>query len=57
MKGDYMSFEYLIEKENSTKKLSKSDENSLVKSITEDFKIYNEKRNQNLQNSNAFLQE
>ena len=57
MKGDYMSFEYLIEKENSTKKLSKSDENSLVKSITEDFKIYNEKRNQNLQNSNALIDE
>ncbi len=52
-----MSFEYLIEKENSTKKLSKSDENSLVKSITEDFKIYNEKRNQNLQNSNALIDE
>ena len=57
MKGDYMSFEYLIEKENSTKKLSKSDENSLVKSITEDFKIYNEKRSQNLQNSNALIDE
>ena len=57
MKGDYMSFEYLIEKENSTKKLSKSDENSLVKYITEDFKIYNEKRNQNLQNSNALIDE
>ena len=57
MKGDYMSFEYLIEKENSTKKLSKGDENSLVKSITEDFKIYNEKRNQNLQNSNALIDE
>lgn len=57
MKGDYMSFEYLIEKENSTKKLSKSDENSLVKSITEDFKTYNEKRNQNLQNSNALIDE
>lgn len=52
-----MSFEYLIEKENSTKKLSKSDENSLVKSITEDFKTYNEKRNQNLQNSNALIDE
>ena len=52
-----MSFEYLIEKENSTKKLSKSDENSLVKSITEDFKIYNEKRSQNLQNSNALIDE
>lgn len=52
-----MSFEYLIEKENSTKKLSKGDENSLVKSITEDFKIYNEKRNQNLQNSNALIDE
>ena len=48
-----MSFEYLIEKENSTKKLSKGDENSLVKSITEDFKIYN----QNLQNSNALIDE
>ena len=38
MKGDYMSFEYLIQKENSIKKLSKGDENSLVKSITENFK-------------------
>ena len=57
MKGDYMSFEYLIQKENSTKKLSKGDENSLVKSITENFKIYNEKRSQNLQNSNALIDE
>lgn len=52
-----MSFEYLIQKENSIKKLSKGDENSLVKSITEDFKIYNEKRSQNLQNSNALIDE
>ena len=52
-----MSFEYLIQKENSTKKLSKGDENSLVKSITENFKIYNEKRSQNLQNSNALIDE
>lgn len=57
MKGDYMSFEYLIQKENSIKKLSKGDENSLVKSITENFKIYNEKRIQNLQNSNALIDE
>lgn len=57
MKGDYMSFEYLIQKENSIKKLSKGDENSLVKSITENFKIYNEKRSQNLQNSNALIDE
>lgn len=52
-----MSFEYLIQKENSIKKLSKGDENSLVKSITENFKIYNEKRIQNLQNSNALIDE
>ena len=52
-----MSFEYLIQKENSIKKLSKGDENSLVKSITENFKIYNEKRSQNLQNSNALIDE
>lgn len=57
MKGDYMSFEYLIQKENSIKKLSKGEENSLVKSITENFKIYNEKRSQNLQNSNALIDE
>ena len=57
MKGDYMSFEYLIQKENSIKKLSKGDENFLVKSITENFKIYNEKRSQNLQNSNALIDE
>ena len=57
MKGDYMSFEYLIQKENSIKKLSKGDENSLVKSITENFKTYNEKRSQNLQNSNALIDE
>lgn len=57
MKGDYMSFEYLIQKENSIKNLSKGDENSLVKSITENFKIYNEKRSQNLQNSNALIDE
>ncbi len=52
-----MSFEYLIQKENSIKKLSKGEENSLVKSITENFKIYNEKRSQNLQNSNALIDE
>lgn len=57
MKGYNMSFEYLVEKENTIKKLSKTDENSIVKSITEDFKIYNEKRVQNLQNSNALIDE
>lgn len=52
-----MSFEYLVEKENSIKKLSKSDEKSLVKSITESFKVYNEKRSQNLKNSNVLIEE
>ncbi len=52
-----MSFEYLIEEENNIKKLSQADENELVKKIVEDYKIFNDKRADNLQKSNNLIDE
>lgn len=52
-----MSFEYIIEKDNTVKKLSQSDENTLVRNITDDFKTFNDKRSVNLQKSNALIDE
>lgn len=57
MKGLNMSFEYLIEKENTVKKLSHDDENAVVKSITNDYKTFNDRRAGNLQKSNALIDE
>ena len=50
-----MSFEYIIEKDNSVKKLSNIDENNLVKKISENFTAYNDKRATNLEKSNALI--
>ena len=52
-----MSFEYIIEKDNSVKKLSNIDENNLVKKISENFTAYNDKRATNLEKSNALIDE
>lgn len=43
-----MSFEYIIEKDNSTKQLTKSEEENLVKRISTGFVTFNSKRSANL---------
>ena len=52
-----MSFEYIIEEEQKSKKLSKEEENSLVKSVTENYAKYDENRASNLEKSNAVIDE
>ena len=44
-----MSFEYIIEKDNSTKQLSKTEEENLVKRISTGFVNFNSKRASNLE--------
>ena len=44
-----MTFDYIIEKDNSAQKLSKEQEENLVKQISSDFKSLNSKRAANLQ--------
>ena len=43
-----MLFDYIIEKDNSQKKLTKSEEEALVKQISSDFKNLNSQRSTNL---------
>lgn len=57
MKGLVMSFEYLIDKDSNVKTLSKDNENSLVKMISENFKTYNDKRSSNIDKANALIDE
>lgn len=52
-----MSFEYIIEKDNSLKELSKSDEIEIVKNVSENFVRFNNKRSSNLDKSNALINE
>lgn len=52
-----MSFEYLIEKENSIKKLSHEEETKLVKSIVENYQTFNDKRYANITKSNNLIDE
>ena len=52
-----MSFEYFIEKENTYKKLSKSEQTSITKKIADNFKNYCDKRLTNLEQSNAIINE
>lgn len=51
-----MSFEYITEKE-TKKKLSKSEESNLVNRIVADFKSYNDRRRQNLVQSEELIKE
>ena len=44
-----MTFEYIIEKDNSTKKLSNEEEGKLIKKITSDFTNLNAERASNLE--------
>ena len=52
-----MSFEYIIEKDNTSKTLSKENENSLVKMISDDFKTFNDKRSTSLDKANTLIDE
>lgn len=52
-----MSFEYIVEKDNSSKELSIQNENALVKNIAESFTNYNNKRSSNLEKANALVDE
>lgn len=51
-----MTFEYIVEKEKS-KKLTKEEENTLAKKIASDFKVYNARRQQNLDQSEQLISE
>ena len=44
-----MSFEFIVEKDDSIRKLSKSEEVSLVKKVVTDFESFNSKRSGNLE--------
>jgi len=52
-----MSFEYIVEKDNSVKKLSATDESQIVKIIADSFVNFNEKRASNLEKSNNLINE
>lgn len=52
-----MSFEYIIEKNNSKKQLSKEQEGLLVKNITSEFKSLNSKRAANLEMASSLANE
>ena len=52
-----MSFDYIIEKDNSTKTLSKEQEGALVKSIVSDFKTLNAERSANLEMASKLANE
>lgn len=47
-KGDFMSFEYILEKDNSTKKLNEEQAEVLVKTISSRFAELNKERSKNL---------
>ena len=52
-----MSFDYIIEKDNSSKTLSKEQEGALVKSIVSDFKTLNDQRSLNLEMASKLANE
>ena len=56
-KEKVMSFEYIIEEEQKSQKLSKQQEEDLVKSIVSDYKKYDENRASNLDKSNSVIDE
>lgn len=56
-KEKVMSFEYIIEEEQKNQKLSKQQEEDLVKSIVSDYKKYDENRASNLDKSNSVIDE
>ena len=52
-----MTFEYIVEKENNQKSVSKNMEAEIVKSVVDDYKKYNDARSTNLSKSNAVIDE
>ena len=52
-----MSFDYIIEKDNSSKTLSKEQESVLVKKIVSDFKTLNAERSTNLEMASSLANE
>ena len=52
-----MSFDYIIEKDNSSKTLSKEQEGALVKTIVSDFKTLNDQRSLNLEMASKLANE
>lgn len=52
-----MSFDYIIERDNSSKELSKEEEALLVKSISDEFVSLNSKRNSNLEMASKLANE
>ena len=52
-----MTFEYVIEQNDETKKISKSNESEIVNTIVEDFTNYNDARSSNLSKSNDVINE
>ena len=46
-----MTFEYIVEKENKTHKMSKDEVKQLAERISSDFENYNSRRRQNLNQS------
>lgn len=52
-----MTFEYIIEKENKTHKMSKDEVKQLAERISSDFENYNSRRRQNLEQSEELIDE
>jgi len=52
-----MSFEYIVEKENGIKTVSKNLESEIVKQISDDYSKYNNARSSNLSKSDAIINE
>lgn len=52
-----MTFEYIIEKENKTHKMSKDEVKQLAERISSDFENYNSRRRQNLKQSEELIDE
>lgn len=52
-----MTFEYIVEKENKTHKMSKDEVKQLAERISSDFENYNSRRRQNLEQSEELIDE
>ena len=52
-----MTFEYIVEKENKTHKMSKDEVKQLAERISSDFENYNSRRRQNLNQSEELIDE
>ena len=49
--------EYIVDKENKTKKLSPEEKNGIAKRIVSDFKSYNDSRSDNLSQAKKLIKE